>query len=71
MRSSLQHLEHYLLPQLAVAGDLPDQVQRLLDREAAFNPWMERLQWQTDGFLVLVKNLGACQLRHPPGSAPG
>jgi diguanylate cyclase (GGDEF)-like protein/PAS domain S-box-containing protein len=53
---SLQHLEHYLLPQLAVAGDFPDQVQRLLDHEAAFNPWIERLQWQTDGFLVLVKH---------------
>ena len=53
---SLQNIQHYLLPQLAVAGDFPDQLQPLLDREAAFNPWMKRLQWQTDGFLALVKN---------------
>ncbi len=51
---SLAHLEHYLAPQLALTGDFPDQVQRALDREAGFNPWIERLQWQTDGFLVLV-----------------
>ena len=53
---SLKYLEHYLLPQLAVASDSPDQMQHLLDREAAFNPGIQRLQWQTDGFLVRVKN---------------
>ena len=51
---SAKHLEHYLLPQLAVAGDFPNQVQRLLDREAAFNPWIVRLQWQTDGLKVMA-----------------
>lgn len=51
---SLAHLEHYLVPQLATAGNFPDQVQLALDREGRFNPWIERLQWQTDSFLVLV-----------------
>ena len=53
---NLQHLAHYLLPQLTLAGESPDQVRRLLDREAAFNPWIERLQWQSDSLLALAEN---------------
>ena len=76
MALGLVHLEHYLLPQLALAGDFPDQVQRALDREAGLNPWIERLQWQTDGFLVLVMGTAPSapaqdRLRTHGGRAPG